>query len=256
MTCMRIPSDPLSRVRWDYYFSMSKDDPLFARSMHTGSARIDPTIWRESDVTMLVERARTGSHADRHALLAACVERFQFMVRRIVQEDGLSRMAPSVTEVVHEVFYGEMQAVLDASSIGKLQRRDFERLFAHKVRQHLLKLVERCRRESSGQEGWEEGRERPGSDRTPRPDVMVERLETELKLFEALDAFPDQEARDLLVQRYFMGRTVAELAEITGEPLSTVYSRIRAAEDRLGRSCVAGLAHERRRREGAQERDR
>lgn len=232
---------------------MLNEDLPFARSMQTGAARLDPTIWRESDVTTLVERARSGGHADRNALLVACVERFQFMVRRIVREDGFARAAPSATELVHDVFYGEMQAVLDASSIGRMSRRDFERLFAHKVRQHLLKLVERCRREESGIHALGGERERPGSDRIPRPDVVVERLESELKLFEALDAIPDEETRDLLVQRYFMGRTVADLAQITGEPMSTLHSRIRAAEQRLGRSCVAGLMDEGRRRDAVRE---
>ena len=235
---------------------MPNEDQPFARSMQTGAARLDPTIWRESDVTMLVERARAGGHADRNALLAACVERLQFMVRRIVREDGLVRLAPSATELVHDVFYGEMQAVLDASSIARMSRKDFERLFAHKVRQHLLKLVERCRREESGLNALGGERARPGSDRIPRPDVVVERLERELLLFEALDALPDEEIRDLLVQRYFMGRTIADLAQITGQPISTLHSRIRAAELRLGRSCAFGLMHEGRRHDGLGETSR
>lgn len=214
----------------------------FARAVHTSAARLDPTIWRVSDITVLIDRARTGGQSDRTALLVACVERFQYMVRQILREDGFARVAPSVTEVVHDVFLGEMQAVLDATSIPSMDRKDLERIFRHKVRQHLLKLVARHRRGIDAEDPAQEKRERPGSDRVPRPDVVVERIEQEMLLLDALDNYPDEHVRDLLVQRYYFGRSLADLSLMTGDPVSTIHSRIRAAEDRIGRACVAGLA--------------
>ena len=224
---------------------MTHGQAPFPRPQPTGSARLDPTIWRESDVTELIDSARSGGRSERDRLFEACVERFQFLVRQIVREDRFEHVAPSVTEVVHEVFMGDLQTVLDSQSLGSLKRRDFERLFAHKVRQHLKTLIERLRRRPHHQ--LDEGadslleRERVGSDRIPRPDIAIERLEREILLQEALESNLDDDTRDLLIQRYYFGRTLAELATQTGLASSTLHSRIRAAEQRLGRTLVAGL---------------
>jgi hypothetical protein len=220
---------------------MTRSDQPFARSVHTQAARLDPTIWRATDVTTLIDRARAGGFAERNELLAACVERFQFLVRRIVREDGFARIAPSGTEVVHTVFFGDMQAVFDSESIGAIHRRDLELLFQKKVRQYLKKLVEKQKREMSGVDAQLDDRLAPGSDRIPQPDVVVERIEREEMLLDAMDAYPDEAVRDLLLQRYYFGRTLAELSAMTGESVSTLHSRIRTAELRLGRSCIAGL---------------
>jgi RNA polymerase sigma factor (sigma-70 family) len=224
---------------------MSSDHTPFARPQITDDARRDPTIWRETEVTQLIESARAGGRGERDRLFEACIERFQFIVRQIVREDHFERVAPSVTEIVHEVFSGDLQTVLDSQTIGHLTRRDFERLFRHKVRQHLKTLVDRLRRRSlaSLEEGSDQlaDRERVGSDRIPRPEVIIARLEEEIILQESLDAHLDDETRDLVIQRYYFGRTLAELSEQTGLAVTTLHSRIRAAEGKLGRRLVAGL---------------
>jgi DNA-directed RNA polymerase specialized sigma24 family protein len=225
---------------------MGDSEKHFARAVHTRQARLEPTIWRESNVTKLIELAREGGHQERLQLLESCVERFQFIVRQILQKSDLERTAPSGTEIVHDVFMGDLQAVLDADSIRVMNRTDFERLFSHKVKQHLGKLLKKLRREASlDAEALAPSdatdREHVGSDRIPRPDVEAARVEQEVALLDALDNYRDLETRDLLVQRYYFGRTLAELSNITGLPISTLHSRICAGEKILGRLCTAGM---------------
>ncbi len=224
---------------------MPSENKPVARPQITDGARLDPTIWRETEVTELIDSARAGGRGERDRLFEACIERFQFLVRQIVREDHFEHVAPSVTEIVHEIFMGDLQTVLDSQTIGHLTRRDFERLFRHKVRQHLKTLLDRLRRRSLDplDEGSDQlaDRERVGSDRVPRPEVIIARLEEEILLQESLDANLDDETRDLVIQRYYFGRTLAELSEQTGLAVSTLYSRIRAAEGKLGRRLVAGL---------------
>lgn len=74
--------------------------------------------------------------------------------------------------------------------------------------------------------------DRPGDDEMPAPDAALER---------AVAALPD-ERRALVVLRYWLGYTPAEIAPIVGLPVGTVHSRLARALDQLRDALEVGDA--------------
>jgi RNA polymerase sigma-70 factor (ECF subfamily) len=120
--------------------------------------------------------------------------------------------------------FGDLVRALPGMTGAAAQLRPFVFAVARNV---LRRSWRRRRREAANSEAEVERL----CDR-PQPDVAAEHREEVARVLHALDEL-DAETRDVFVLRYIEQMSLAEVAEVVGEPVGTVKSRVHRGRQRL-----------------------
>ena len=180
---------------------------------------------------MSLERAAIASlRAGDIGGLAALVERYQVQAVRtaylIVRDRALAE------DITQSAFIRAYER------IGQFNlEAPFGPWFLRSVANDAIKAVERARRTlsfdtTSDSEAHEEVRTGEPADTTPGPAALVELAEDATALWAMLGRLPAKQ-RAVIVLRYFVGMTDAEIAEELDAPPATVRWRLFAARTRL-----------------------
>lgn len=161
---------------------------------------------------------RPDAVRERERLLAQHYDEFRRIARRVLQGDG-PKLQIQPTDLAHE-------AALRVLKLERFEPRDrvhFLAVAARVMRQVLLDEVRRARaakRRPPIQTGWFDPEGRPS-----HPALDIEAFDEALKrLFEI-----DPERARVVELRFYAGLTLEEVAEATGDSLSTVKRRWRVA---------------------------
>ena len=181
---------------------------------------------------MLDAKERAGGALDdpraRERLLAEHYDEFRRIARRVLRDEG-PKLQVQPTDLAHE-------AAIRVLRLERFTPRDhvhFLAVSARVMRQVLLDEVRRARaakRRPPVQTGWFDPDSRDG-----RPGLDIEAFDEALKrLFEI-----DPERARVVELRFYAGLTLEEVAEATGDSLSTVKRRWRVARAWLVQSLEA-----------------
>jgi len=114
-------------------------------------------------------------------------------------------------------------------------KRPFPPWFFRIVVNDALKLAKKQKRSVSLEEQLDEPTVRLAkwlSDPNPDPEAWVEQMETRQIILKAIQSLPPEQ-RSVIVMRYFLDMSMAEMSEKTERPLSTIKWWLRVAHKRL-----------------------
>ncbi|MEL6614374.1 MAG: ECF-type sigma factor [Bacteroidota bacterium] len=165
----------------------------------------------DSDVTLLLEQARSGDPAALERLVPLVYDELRLLARRQRRQRGADETL-NTTALVHEAY-----ARMAGGNGAYADRTHFFRVAARVMRSV---IVDRARAQSAQKRG---GRERPLALDEERL-VPPERTEEVLALDEALDRLSALSPRqgEVVELRYFVGLTIPETAEVLGISPATV----------------------------------
>lgn len=172
----------------------------------------------------LIDRAGTGDPAARRELLDRACDRLRRLAARIFHDSFPAlRARHELDSVVHETWLRLAQAL---ESAAPPTVADFFRLAAHKIRQVLLDMADRQRRQAGREEVGLTGAGSSPADRTYDPAKLAQWTE----FHRQVDALPaDQKA--VFELHHYLGLPQAEVARVLGlHPRKVSYLWIEATE--------------------------